>query len=87
MNNTKIILAQSNNKTHPIIGAWHVSLLDSLDIQLNKGIKKIMSWANLHKIDFVSFPCKEYDPFFNINKPEDIITAKEIEKNFIEKTE
>ena len=86
MNNTKIILAQSNNKTHPIIGAWHVSLLDSLDIQLNKGIKKIMSWVNLHKIDFVSFPCKEYDPFFNINKPEDIITAKEIEKNFIEKT-
>ena len=31
---TKIILAQSGKKTHPIIGAWHTSLFSALDLSL-----------------------------------------------------
>ena len=83
--NTKIILAQSNNKTHPAIGAWHASLLDSLDEQLDRGVRKILSWAELHTIEYVNYSFDEYDPFFNINHKEDIDKAKKIEINFINK--
>lgn len=78
---SKIILAQSNYKTHPIIGAWHISLLSSLDSKLDEGVRKIMAWAKLHHIDYINYSIKSYDPFFNINTIEDINIAIEIEKN------
>ncbi|MDC0226560.1 molybdenum cofactor guanylyltransferase [Alphaproteobacteria bacterium] len=80
--NSKIILAKSENKIHPIIGAWHKSLFDSLDSHLNKGTRKILSWAELHKLEFINYKCKEYDPFFNINTKEDLKIASKIEKDF-----
>ena len=83
----KIVLAQSDNKTHPTIGAWHTSLFDSLDEQLNKGMRKILSWAELHSIDFINYPIINFDPFFNINTKQDLNMAIKIEKKFIEKTE
>ena len=83
---SKIILAQSNNKIHPIIGAWHTSLLDSLDSQLNNDVRKIMTWAKLHPIDYINYPIEKYDPFFNINTKEDIKLAIQIEKK-LEKIE
>ena len=77
---SKIILVQSNYKTHPIIGAWHISLFDSLNYQLDNGIRKILSWAELHDTNFVNFPFKKYDPFFNINTRKDMEMASGIEK-------
>lgn len=82
---SKIILAQSQNRTHPIIGVWHTSLFKSLDIKLDEGVRKIMSWASLHPIEYINYPIKKFDPFFNINTIEDINTAIEIEKIIIEK--
>ena len=82
---SKIILAQSNYKTHPIIGAWHVSLSDSLNFNLEKGIRKIMSWAQLHPIEFINYSIEKYDPFFNINTIDDIHKANKIEEDFLEK--
>jgi len=80
---SKIILVQSNNKTHPIVGAWHISLFKNLDTELDKGVRKIMSWAQLHQINYINFPFKTYDPFFNINRKEDIEVAIKIEKEFL----
>lgn len=80
---SKIILAKSNNKIHPVIGAWHTSLLGSLNSHLNIGTRKIMSWAELHSIEYINYPTEIYDPFFNINSKEDIDVAIEIERNFL----
>ena len=80
---SKIILAQSGGKTHPIIGLWHVSLLKNLDEQLDLGLRKILSWANLHPIDFVNFSSKNYDPFFNINTKADVTKAEQIENYYL----
>jgi len=52
---TKIILAQSGEKTHPIIGAWHTSLLSDLDKNLDKGTRKILTWAHNHSIKYINF--------------------------------
>ncbi|MDC0192814.1 molybdenum cofactor guanylyltransferase, partial [Alphaproteobacteria bacterium] len=39
---SKIILAKSNDKIHPIIGVWHTSLLTSLNKHLESGTRKIL---------------------------------------------
>ena len=79
--NHKIVLAQSNGKTHPIIGIWHSNLLESLKNSLNSGNRKIMNWASQHSLEYVEFTNSKYDPFFNINCKDDLIEAKEIENN------
>ena len=80
---SKIILAKSNDKIHPIIGAWHTSLLTSLNEHLESGTRKILEWAENHPLDFLEFNEKNYDPFFNINTQIDINKAEDIEKRFI----
>ena len=79
--NHKIVLAKSNEKTHPIIGVWHSNLFESLKNSLNSGNRKIMDWASQHSLACVEFTNSKYDPFFNINCNEDLIEAKEIENN------
>ena len=81
--NSKIILAKSENKIHPIIGIWNTNLFESLDRELNKGMRKIISWAELHPLEFLNFTNEKYDPFFNINLKEDIDLANKIEKDFL----
>ena len=81
----KIILAQSEKKTHPIIGAWHKSLISSLNNSLNNGTRKILDWAELHPLGFIKYKCNNYDPFFNINTQEDVKKAIIIEKKIFEK--
>ena len=80
---SKIILAKSNDKIHPIIGAWHISLLTSLNKHLESGTRKILEWAENHPLEFLEFNEKDYDPFFNINTQIDINKAEDIEKRFI----
>ena len=79
---SKIILAKSNDKIHPIIGAWHTSLLTSLNKHLESGTRKILEWAENHPLEFLEFNEKNYDPFFNINTQIDINKAEDIEKKF-----
>ena len=79
--NHKIVLAQSNGKTHPIIGIRHSNLLESLKNSLNSGNRKIMNWASQHSLEYVEFTNSKYDPFFNINCHEDLLEAEEIENN------
>jgi len=78
----EIVLAKSFGKTHPIIGIWRTYLQESLDKDLNKGIRKIMNWAEKHRLGYAKFEGYDYDPFFNINYIEDINKAEEIEKKY-----
>jgi len=77
--NTKIILAQSSNKTHPVIGFWHISLINSLEEFLQKKSRKIMDWVNEQNYELLNFENNNY--FFNINSKTDLIKAIKIEKS------
>ena len=76
----KILIARYDGKIHPVVGAWHITLFKNLENQLKSNNRKIMDWVSKHDYDFVDFPKQNYDPFFNINKKEDIIEAEKIEK-------
>ena len=79
-NSKKIYIARSNGKIHPVIGLWNISLINSLEKELAADNRKIMSWVYKNQFDFVDFPIKNYDPFFNINKKEDLTIATNIDK-------
>ena len=78
-NNTKIVLAKTSNKIHPVIGFWHISLIKSLEDFLKKDSRKIMKWVDEQNYELINFENKNY--FFNINSKSDLIEAIKIEKS------
>ena len=82
-NNKKIVLATSNNRTHPVIGLWHCDLVKDLEKSLRNKIRKIIFFAEKHSLGKENFKNSNFDPFFNINFKEDLKKAKEIEDNYL----
>ena len=77
----KIVIAKSYGKKHPIIGIWHLSLYNDLELKIKEGVRKILYWASQHPLGFLEFKNSKYDPFFNINYEEDIAKAEKIESD------
>ena len=78
-NKTNIIIAKSSNKTHPVIGFWHISLIKSLEEFLAKDNRKIMHWVERHNYEILNFENK--NNFFNINTQADLEEAIKIEES------
>lgn len=78
-NKTSIVIAKSSNKTHPVIGFWHISLIKSLEEFLAKDNRKIMHWVEGQNYEILNFENK--NNFFNINTQADLEEAIKIEKS------
>lgn len=78
-NKTNIVIAKSSNKTHPVIGFWHISLIKSLKEFLAKDNRKIMHWVEGQNYEILNFENK--NNFFNINTQADLEEAIKIEKS------
>ncbi|MDA9628981.1 molybdenum cofactor guanylyltransferase [Pelagibacteraceae bacterium] len=78
-NKTNIIIAKSSNKTHPVIGFWHISLIRSLEEFLAKENRKIMHWVEGQNYEILNFENK--NNFFNINTQADLEEAIKIEES------
>ena len=78
-NKTNIVIAKSSNKTHPVIGFWHISLIKSLEEFLTKDNRKIMHWVEGQNYEILNFENK--NNFFNINTQADLEEAIKIEKS------
>ena len=76
--NVKILIARSNNRYHPVIAMWHISILDSLENEIRSKNRKIMFWVKKHKYKFVEFNSNQENNFFNINTKEDLNKAQNI---------
>lgn len=63
---------------HPTFGLWPVALRDDLRKALEGGLRKVVLWTDRHGAATVPFPAAPFDPFFNINTPEDLSRAKEL---------
>jgi len=74
---TPLVCAATNGRGHPVFGLWPVALADDLRDALRAGTRKVLAWTEPHGLAFAEFPSQPLDPFFNLNKPEDLITAKE----------
>ena len=76
INNADVIIASSNNNIYPVIALWSLDLDIHLDKALYEGIRKIDAFTNLYNVSIVDWSYSSINPFFNINKQEDIILAE-----------
>lgn len=63
---------------HPTFGLWPVALRDNLRAALQGGLRKIVLWTDGHGAGLARFESSPFDPFFNVNTPEDIATAERL---------
>ena len=70
--------AKSGDRYHPVVGLWPVRLYEELlNALTHEGIRKIDDWTIGFKRSSVDFISIGIDPFFNINRPEDLAKAIE----------
>ena len=76
-----LVVARSEGGVHPVFGLWPVSLAPHLEDSLNRGARKALDFVTAHQAKEVRFPPvdvggRAVDPFFNINRPEDLAEAE-----------
>jgi molybdenum cofactor guanylyltransferase len=76
----KALVARSMSGVHPVVGLWPVASALGLRDVLSRGVRKVGAFAEAQAAIEVAFPQTEIggkmvDPFFNINRPEDLKTA------------
>ena len=72
--------AKRGQVRHPTFGLWPVALRDDLRTALSGGLRKVVLWSDKHDGREALFPVTRFDPFFNVNTPEDLTTAEAILK-------
>ncbi|MCK0140974.1 molybdenum cofactor guanylyltransferase MobA [Aliiroseovarius sp. F20344] len=60
----------------PTFGLWPVGLRDDLREALEGGLRKVVLWTDKHGAAVASFPPTPFDPFFNVNTPDDLAHAQ-----------
>jgi molybdopterin-guanine dinucleotide biosynthesis protein A len=68
--------ATSDNRTHPVIALWPVSIRNELRHAVaDQGIRKIEDFTQRYRRAAVEWPVMPVDPFFNVNTPDDLTEA------------
>jgi len=78
-------VACSETGLHPVVGIWPVTMADDLKAALASGMRKASRWVDMQGAAQVFFPPseigeREIDPFFNVNREEDLAEAERLLK-------
>ncbi|MBL6932795.1 MAG: molybdenum cofactor guanylyltransferase MobA [Rhodospirillales bacterium] len=73
----EISCARSDHRAHPVFALWSLSLAEDLrQAMIEEDMRKIDRWTVRYNIVHVDWPVDPFDPFFNINRPEDMEQAE-----------
>lgn len=71
--------AASGDRHHPVFGLWPVALAPDLrHAMTGEGIRKVDAWTARHRLAVACFADQPHDPFFNVNRPDDVAEAERI---------
>jgi molybdenum cofactor guanylyltransferase len=70
--------ACSGGRSHPVFGLWPVALAPALRQALTAGVRKIDAWTSGYRVAQVDVASEPFDPFFNVNTPEDLEEAERL---------
>ncbi len=70
--------AKTGDRTHPVFGFWPVALAEDLQEAMDAGMRKVDRWTGKHGCAEAVFEAEPFDPFFNVNTPEDLIEAERL---------
>lgn len=65
---------------HPTFGLWPTELREDLRGALQNGLRKVVLWTDQHGGREALFEAEPFDPFFNVNTPEDLARAEALLK-------
>jgi len=69
--------ASSGGRDHPVFGLWPVSFAGDLRrAVVEEGIRKVDLWTARHRLAHADWPSDPVDPFFNVNRPDDLARAE-----------
>jgi len=69
-------IAASGGRQHPVIGLWRLELAEGLRrFLVDEGERKAGFWAKRAGAVEMAWPDQPVDPFFNLNRPEDLDSA------------
>ena len=72
----EIACAMSDGRTHPVCALWSVALAPMLRrAVVEEGVRKIDAWTIRRRLTHVDFDGGAFDPFFNVNTPDDLAEA------------
>ena len=72
----ELACAASGGRAHPVFGLWPLALREDLRHALEvEAIRKVDIWTARHRLRVVEFAATPLDPFFNANRPEDLVEA------------
>ena len=75
--NADLACASSGGRDQPVFGLWPVRLADELRAALvDEQIRKVDIWTARYRLARVQWPAEPVDPFFNVNRPDDLATAE-----------
>ncbi len=73
----ELACARSAGRDHPVFALWPVALAEALRrAVLDEGIRKVDRWTARYALATEDFAAQPVDPFFNVNRPEDIAAAE-----------
>ena len=73
----QVAVATSRTGMQPTFSLWHASMLANIETVLHSGkIPSLQEWITQQRYTAVEFATGEYDPFFNINTPQDLYSAE-----------
>ncbi|WP_112662731.1 molybdenum cofactor guanylyltransferase MobA [Microvirga flavescens] len=72
-----IACAFSGGQAHPTIALWPLSLIGELRRALTiDSVRAVRDFFARYRVAYADWPAKPFDPFFNINTPEDLAAAE-----------
>jgi len=70
------VAADGRCSRHPTFALWPADRADDLEASLRDGMRKIVIWTDAVGCASVAFSAIPFDPFFNINTPDDMDQAR-----------
>ncbi len=80
----KIAMAVSKDRRHPVFSLWSLELLAPLSAALRSGTRKVEAFTEPQGVALVPWSPEagaggaQVDPFFNINRPDDLAEAERL---------
>lgn len=71
-----IVMAASGGRIHHATALWPTHLHDDLEAALHAGLRRVEAYAARHGVTAVTWPTIPFDPFLNVNTPEDLAAAR-----------
>jgi molybdopterin-guanine dinucleotide biosynthesis protein A len=69
--------ARSGGRVHPVFALWPVHLAETLRrAMVEEQMRKVDLWTSRFRVAYADWPDQPFDPFFNVNTPEDLAAAE-----------